>query len=173
MLLIFGLHQKKEFLTESRAKTLHVKSLLQNTKNNDLSIHAYFVKMKSFVESLSATGVVVTDEELLNYIIDGLESEFDVAVVNITTRLESKLDLISVQEVQIILQKFELRLEKANVMMNFVVNTEFHGITANIANLSSDIATKKSQSEQPQCSIGQSQFNTMQAHVPQPQNVTT
>lgn len=79
---------EQEFLTESKAKTLHVRNLLQTTRKENLSIHDYVVKMKGFAESLSASGIVVTDEELLNYILDGLDSEYDAAVVNITSRLE-------------------------------------------------------------------------------------
>ncbi|XP_031282072.1 uncharacterized protein LOC116140601 [Pistacia vera] len=91
---------EKEFLTESRSKTLHIKNLLQSTRKDNLNIHDYFMRMKGFAKVLSSSGITVTDEELLNYILDGLTSEYDAAVVNITTRLESRLDPLSVQEAQ-------------------------------------------------------------------------
>ncbi|XP_031265813.1 alcohol-forming fatty acyl-CoA reductase-like [Pistacia vera] len=108
--------------------------------------HSYLKKVDKllgFVEILSASGIVVTDEELLNYILDGLNSEYDAAVVHITTRLESKLDPLSVQEAQIILQKFELRLEKANLALNTVIGTEFHGGSIHLANVTTDESNKK------------------------------
>ncbi|XP_031250334.1 mucin-5AC-like [Pistacia vera] len=99
--------------------------------------------MKGYAEILSASGVVISDDELINYILDRLDSEYDAAVVNVTTRLESRVDPIIVQEAQIFLQKFELRLEKANRAMNSMVHAEFHSSLANIANLSTDNDAKK------------------------------
>ncbi|XP_031247957.1 uncharacterized protein LOC116105684 [Pistacia vera] len=139
---------EKEFLTESRAKTLHVKSLLQNTRKENMSMHDYFLTMKGVAENLSSNRVVIADEEFLNYILDKLESKCDAAVVNITTRLESKLDPISIQETQTILIKLELRLQRVNATMNFVVHNEFHGGLANVATLSIDDENKKTQSGQ-------------------------
>ncbi|XP_031250311.1 uncharacterized protein LOC116108181 [Pistacia vera] len=151
----------KEFLTKSRAKTLHVKSLLQNAKKDGLSMHHYFLKIKGFAKILSASGVSVTDEELLNYILDGLDSDYDAAVVNITFKLESRLKPIPIQEAQIILP----RLEKANFALNSVVHNEFHGVSANVASLAIDTSNKKPQLLQDaQNLVGKTQYNTL----PQP-----
>ncbi|XP_031275099.1 uncharacterized protein LOC116133550 [Pistacia vera] len=139
---------EKEFLTKSRAKTLHVKSLLQNTKKDNMSIHDYFLKMKSYAKNLSSSGVVITDPELLNYILDGLDSKYDATIINITTRLESKVDMISIQEAQIVLQKLELRLEKAHTVMNTMIHNEFHSSSANVPSISVDNENKKLQSDQ-------------------------
>ncbi|XP_031263594.1 uncharacterized protein LOC116121796 [Pistacia vera] len=150
---------EKEFLIESRTKTLHVKYLLQNTKKDNLSIHDYFVKMKGFIENPLASGIIVMDEELMNYIMDGLSSKYDVVVVNITTCLESRLDPLTVQEAQIILQKYEPRLEKENLAMNSMINNEFHGSLVHLANISTDMTNKKyqnKQSDQLQFKAGQS-----------------
>ncbi|XP_031273840.1 uncharacterized protein LOC116132329 [Pistacia vera] len=150
---------EKEFLTESRTKTVHIKSLLQNTKKDNLSIHEYFVKMKGFAEILLASGILISDEELMNYIFYGLSSEYDAAIVNIATRLESRIDPIYVQEAQIILQKYELRLERANLVANSVVNTEFHGGSIHLANLTTDTTQTKYQSEHSLLNMGQHQFS--------------
>ncbi|XP_031280370.1 uncharacterized protein LOC116138850 [Pistacia vera] len=45
--------------------------------------------MKNIAESFSASGPVITNEEVFQYVLDGLGPEFDAAVVNLTTRLES------------------------------------------------------------------------------------
>ena len=62
--------------------------------------------MKSLAMSLMATGQQITDDELILYILGGLESEFEEVIVNLTSR-----ESITLQEVQYILQTHEMRLE--------------------------------------------------------------
>ncbi|XP_031266558.1 uncharacterized protein LOC116124947 [Pistacia vera] len=115
--------------------------------------------MKGFAKILSNSGIVVTDEELLNYILDGLNTEYDAVVVNITTRLESRIDPLTVQEAQIILQKYELRLEKANFAMNPIVSTEFHGGSAHLATTERKYHNEsQSQISNVQPNLGQTQY---------------
>ena len=79
--------------------------------------------MRGIADSLNSTGLVITDDELLLYILGGLSSEYDSVVVNLTSRHES----VSLQEVQYMLQSQELRIEQQNIAMNL----ESH--TANVA----------------------------------------
>lgn len=50
----------------------------------------------------------------MQYVLDGLGPEFDVAMVTLTCRLESKINSVTLQEAQFLLQKFEIRLERFN-----------------------------------------------------------
>ena len=86
---------ENEFLIDSKARALHLKSLLQSTQKGNLSVSEFVKKMKNIAENLSTSGQVITDEELLQYVLDGLRPEFDAVVVNLTSRIESKFDSIT------------------------------------------------------------------------------
>ena len=79
--------------------------------------------MKCIADSLNSTGLVISDVELLLYILGGLSSAYDSVVVNLTSRHES----VSLQKAQYILQSQELCIEQQNMAMNL----ESH--TANVA----------------------------------------
>lgn len=96
------------FLTDSKARVLHLRNLLQTTRKENLSINDYILKMKEFAGSLTASGVNISDEELLLYVLDGLGPEYDAVVANLTSRSGN----VSLQEAQFLLHKHEMRLEK-------------------------------------------------------------
>ncbi|XP_031248485.1 uncharacterized protein LOC116106280 [Pistacia vera] len=126
-----------DFVTESKARALHLKNLLQITQKGNLNIHDYVKKMKGIAESLSTSGQVISDEDLLQHILDGLGPEFDAVVVNLTSRVESTVDPVTLQEAQFLLQKYELRLDRFN-------SVEFHGGSVNVASLENSNSGKNS-----------------------------
>ncbi|XP_031282060.1 uncharacterized protein LOC116140586 [Pistacia vera] len=93
------------FLIDSKARILHLRNLLQTTRKEKLSINDYARKIKEVAGSLTASGVVVNDEELLMYILDGLGTEYDAVVANLTSRSGD----VSLQEAQFLLHKHEMR----------------------------------------------------------------
>ncbi|XP_031274458.1 uncharacterized protein LOC116132914 [Pistacia vera] len=107
---------ENEFITNSKARVLHFKNLLQTTEKDNLSVGDYVKKMKEIAEKLSASGMVIADEDLLQYVLDRLGPEFDAMVVNLTSRIGSKFDSFRLQEAQFLLQKYEIRLEKFNAI---------------------------------------------------------
>ena len=57
-------------LTQSRARVLQLRSMLQTMKKGEMSIEEYFVKMKKVVDLLNmSAGQTITDDELLLYIL--------------------------------------------------------------------------------------------------------
>ncbi|XP_031263539.1 uncharacterized protein LOC116121741 [Pistacia vera] len=69
------------FLIDSKARVLHLRNQLQTNRKDNSSIFEYVLKMKEI-----ASGVTVSDEELLLYILDGLGSEYDAMVAALTIR---------------------------------------------------------------------------------------
>lgn len=59
--------------------------MLQITENDSLSISEYVLKMKEVNDKLIVTGVNLSDEELLLYIMDGLGPEYDVVMALLTS----------------------------------------------------------------------------------------
>ena len=45
--------------------------------------------MRGIADSLNSTRLIVSDDELLLYILGGLNSEYDLVVINLTSRHES------------------------------------------------------------------------------------
>ncbi|XP_031285225.1 uncharacterized protein LOC116143919 [Pistacia vera] len=74
----------RTLIHDSKARALHLKNLLQTTSKGNLSIADYVKKMKEIAESLSASGLVVSSEDLLQYVLDGLGPEFDAVVLTCT-----------------------------------------------------------------------------------------
>ena len=97
------------FSTKSKARLLHLRFLLQTMKKGSLSIEDYFLKMKTIAQDLMLAGQSVSDDELVLYILEGLGSEFDSVVVNLTSK-----DPVTLPEAQFLLQTQELRLETLN-----------------------------------------------------------
>ena len=79
-----------------------------------MSIQDYILRMRGIADSLNSSGLVLSDDELLLYILGGLSSEYNSVVVNLTSRHES----VSLQEAQYMLQSQELRIEQQNSVMN-------------------------------------------------------
>ncbi|KAK6118844.1 hypothetical protein DH2020_047411 [Rehmannia glutinosa] len=97
---------EKLFHSSSKARVMHLRLMLQTTKKGDLSIEEYVLKMRGLADSLLAAEQVVSDDDLILYILAGLGSEYESVVVNLTNRNDS----LTLQEVQFSLQSHEMRL---------------------------------------------------------------
>ncbi|KAK6115236.1 hypothetical protein DH2020_007505 [Rehmannia glutinosa] len=58
------------FRTQSQARVLHLKSMLQSMKKDDLSITEYI--LKTIVDEIHAAGKVVIDDDFMLYVLHGL-----------------------------------------------------------------------------------------------------
>ena len=66
--------------------------------------------MKAIAENLSTAGQLVSDEELILYILGGVGQEYDPVVISLT----SPCDEVTLQQVQFMLQSQDMRLEQIN-----------------------------------------------------------
>lgn len=87
--------------------------------------------MKNYVDILVSGGQNISDDEVITYIFDGLDSDYDPIVASITPRLESKYDKLTHQQTQYLLQKHEQRLDRSLHYLNSNVSHEFSGATVN------------------------------------------
>ena len=51
-----------------------------------MTIHDYFLKIRGIADTLASTRQIISDDELLLYMLSGLGSEYDPVVVNLTSR---------------------------------------------------------------------------------------
>jgi hypothetical protein len=52
------------------------------------TISEYFAKMKSLTDEMASTGKKIEDDELVSYVLSGLDLSWDPIVTAITTRVE-------------------------------------------------------------------------------------
>ena len=97
---------EQTFSAKSKARALQLRLSLKTTKKGNSSVEDYILKMKSLAMSLMDASQQITDDELILYILRGLRSEFEAAIVNLTSS-----ESITLQEVQYILQTHEMKLE--------------------------------------------------------------
>lgn len=61
--------------------------------------------MKEYVEILLFGRYNIFDNELLSHILDGFDSEYNSTIITLNSKIESKYDKSSIQDVQYLFQK--------------------------------------------------------------------
>ncbi|XP_062119087.1 uncharacterized protein LOC133832809 [Humulus lupulus] len=98
------------FTTQSKSRIVQLRFQPQSLKKGNLSIHDYILKMTNLAQKKFAARQLITDEKLILYILGGLGHDYDSVVINLT----SCHDVVTLQEVQFLLQSQEMRLEQLN-----------------------------------------------------------
>ncbi|KAL5739017.1 hypothetical protein ACOSQ2_028197 [Xanthoceras sorbifolium] len=96
------------FSQSSMARIMHLRAQLQGMKKGSMKVSDYIVKIKGITDSLMAAGQVITEQDLVEYILGGLGLEFDPVVVNLTSKKEE----INLQDAQFLIMNYESRLEQ-------------------------------------------------------------
>jgi hypothetical protein len=76
----------------SRSKLNELRGALTSTKKNDLTPAAYFAKMESFASELAAAGKPVDEDEMVGYIVNGLDASYNDVAANINGNADTTLD---------------------------------------------------------------------------------
>jgi hypothetical protein len=62
---------------------------LSTTKKGDMSVSKYVAKMKALADEMASAGKKLDDEDLISYILAGLDSDFDLVISTVSTRVEA------------------------------------------------------------------------------------
>ncbi|PNX57709.1 retrovirus-related Pol polyprotein from transposon TNT 1-94, partial [Trifolium pratense] len=113
------IHKFFNSVLKSRARQL--RSELKNTKKLSKSVNEYLLRVKSIVNSLIAVGDVVSEQEQVDAILEGLPEEFNSFVMMVYSRFETPTvenveALLLLQEVQF--EKFRQELANPSVSAN-------------------------------------------------------
>jgi ribosomal protein L18E len=76
------------FESQSRARVINMRMTLPTTKKADMAISKYFAKMKSLADEMVFVGKILDDEELVSYILAGLDFDFDGVISAVSARVE-------------------------------------------------------------------------------------
>ena len=74
--------------SQSRARVISTRMALATASKGAASVSDYFTKLKSLADEMALAGRKLEDEELVSYILTGLDSEFDSVVMPVSTRVE-------------------------------------------------------------------------------------
>lgn len=80
---------------------------LSTTKNGNKSVAEYVSKMKSLADEIATTGKPLDEEDLVSYILAGLDYDYNPLVSSVATRVEP----LTVAELYALLLSFEQRME--------------------------------------------------------------
>ncbi|KAL5851522.1 hypothetical protein ACOSQ3_006640 [Xanthoceras sorbifolium] len=65
---------------------MHLRSQLQILKKGSIKVSEYIVKIKGIIDSLMAAGQIISEQDLVAYILEGLGLEFDPVIYNIASK---------------------------------------------------------------------------------------
>jgi hypothetical protein len=74
--------------SQSRTRVINTRMALSTNKKNNQSIAQYVGKMKTLADDMGATGKKLNDEDLVGYILAGLDSDFDFVISAVAARVE-------------------------------------------------------------------------------------
>lgn len=115
------------FVSQTQARIMPLKMQLQTAKKGSMPMTAYFSKMKRLADSLAIVGKPVEHNDLITYILTGLDSQDYESLV---TTLLAKGENMSLDELYAVLLSHEMRLDQKKGKLSDDV---MHNLTANVA----------------------------------------
>lgn len=76
------------FTSMSRARTVNIRIALATTKKGDLSMAEYVAKMRSLADEIVSAGKAIDDDELVSYVLAGLDFDYNPIVSALVARTE-------------------------------------------------------------------------------------
>jgi len=95
------------FSSQSRARVTNLCITLANSQKGSMTTTAYFSKMKALADDLASAGKPIEDEELVSYILAGLDIDYNPLVSSICSCTEP----ISVSHLYLQIQSYDNRME--------------------------------------------------------------
>lgn len=94
-----------------------------------LSVHKYIRSMKEIFDALLPNGQSLIEDDLIKFVVDGLEPKYDPMVIQILSRMTSIIEKMNLTGAKFLLQRFEQRM---NSFMNY--NANLHKGIVNVPN---------------------------------------
>jgi hypothetical protein len=103
-------HLETLFASQSHARVINTRMALATTQKGSSSTAEYVLKMKTLVDEMASVRKKLDDEELISYILAGLDYEYNSLVSSIAARVEP----VTLGDMYSQLLAFETRLELQN-----------------------------------------------------------
>jgi len=95
------------YASQTRARIVNTRIALTTTQKGNMTIAEYVGKMKTLADEMATAGKPIDDEELVSYIITGLDLEYNPVISAVLARVEP----ITVNELYTQLTNFEQRVD--------------------------------------------------------------
>ena len=95
------------FSSQTRARAVNTRIAMANLKKNNMSAEEYVGKMKALADELAAVGKPLGEDELVSYVLTGLDADYTPIVASLTSRREP----VTYNELLSQIQSFESRLD--------------------------------------------------------------
>ena len=95
------------FASQTRARAVNLRIALSTTKKGSMNVAEYFAKMKGYADDMAAAGRPLEDDELVEYIITGLDRDF----TSLVSALVARVEPISVEELYSQMLSYETRMD--------------------------------------------------------------
>lgn len=76
------------FVSQSRARVIATRMALATVSKGSSTISEYFAKVKGLADDMASAGRKIEDEELVSYILTGLDLDYDPVVSAVAARVE-------------------------------------------------------------------------------------
>jgi uncharacterized membrane protein YgcG len=95
------------YSSQSRAHSVNKRIALATTKKNQLFVSDYYAKMCHYADELAASGTALRDDELVAYLLAGLDAEYN----SVFTAVVARVDPITPSELYAQLLSFEQHMQ--------------------------------------------------------------
>lgn len=79
---------ERMFPSGSRVRIMQLRHQLANVRKNNMEAAEYFHKVKNLADTLATIGQPLSDDEIVTYVLDGLDNDYESLVTSLTTRIE-------------------------------------------------------------------------------------
>jgi hypothetical protein len=76
------------FTCQAWALSMSTLIVLHTLKKGNSLVVEYYSKIRGLVDELGASGMVISDDELVSYILSGLDEDYDLVVLTVLARVE-------------------------------------------------------------------------------------
>uniref|UniRef100_A0A453B4K2 Retrotransposon gag domain-containing protein n=1 Tax=Aegilops tauschii subsp. strangulata TaxID=200361 RepID=A0A453B4K2_AEGTS len=94
------------FSSQSLSRVNNICTALINAQKGNQSVAAYFASMRGLADELASAGKAIQDDELISYIIHGLDMDYQPLV----SALDARITPVSLDELFAMLSNFDQRV---------------------------------------------------------------
>ena len=106
-------HVTKMFSSQSKARVVHLRTKLNQTRKENKTGAVYFGQIKSLADEMAIAGKPLDTEDIVSYVLAGLDDEYNGFVAAITALIKAQQS-ISLGDLYSQFLSYEARLESQN-----------------------------------------------------------
>ncbi|KAI4370952.1 hypothetical protein MLD38_019238 [Melastoma candidum] len=107
---------KNRYESTSTTRIINLRNQMQHLRKDGRTMQQYLNSLKALSDQQGAVGEPIKYRDYIWYMLEGLPAEYD----SVVTAVYSRADQPSVEDVQILLLSFEMRLERRQGLDSFV-----------------------------------------------------